>query len=87
MIHVKHSAWFLAQRQWSINAHGVCAVLCSAAAVVSDSLQPYGLLCLWESPGNNTGMGGRACLQEIFPTQGLKPPLLNLLHCRRVLYS
>ena len=76
-----------AQRQWSINVHYVCAVLSSAASVMSDSLQPYGLLCLWDSPGNNTGVGSHAHLQEIFPTQGLNPPLLYLLHCTLILYS
>ena len=41
------------------------------------------LLCLWDSPGKNTGVGCRALLQGIFPTQGLK---LGPLHCRQVLY-
>ena len=36
-----------------------------------------------DSPGKNTGGGCHALLQEIFPTQGLKP---GLLHCRRTLY-
>ena len=41
------------------------------------------LLCPWESPGKNTGVGGQARLQGIFRTQGLKS---GLLHCRRLLY-
>ena len=45
-------------------------------------LRPYGLqsdrlLCPWDSPGRNTGMGCQALLQGIFPTQGLN---LRLLH-------
>ena len=36
--------------------------------------------CLWVSPGKNTGVGCRALLQRIFPTQGSNPPLLPLLH-------
>ena len=52
---------------------------------MSDSLRPYGsqptrLLCPWDSPGNNTGVGCHALLQGIFPTQGLNLHLLCLLH-------
>ena len=36
-----------------------------------------------DSPGKNTGVGGHALLQGIFPTQGLNP---GLPHCRRILY-
>ena len=44
-------------------------------SVVSDSLQPYGpyparLLCPWDSPGKNAGVGCHALFQGIFPTQG-----------------
>ena len=51
------------------------------ASVMSDSLQPYGLLpcrllCPWNSPDKNTGVGCHAFLQ-IFLTQGLN---LCLLH-------
>ena len=41
------------------------------------------LLCPWDSPGQNTGMGCYSLLQGIFPTQGWK---LCLLHCRQILY-
>ena len=51
--------------------------------VMSDSLQPHGLYSLWNSPGQNTNVGSRSLLQGIFPTQGLKP---GLPHCRRILY-
>ena len=34
------------------------------------------LLCLWDSPGKNTGVGCYALLQGIFPTQGLNPRLI-----------
>ena len=37
------------------------------------------LLCLWDSPGKNTGMGCHFLLQQIIPTQGLNPSLLCLL--------
>ena len=42
--------------------------------------EPTRLLCLWDSPGKNTGVGCHALLQGIFPTQGLNPHLLCLLH-------
>ena len=41
------------------------------------------LLCPWNSPGKNTGVGCHALLQRIFLTQGLNP---GLLHCRQILY-
>ena len=44
-----------------------------------------GLLCPWDSPGKNTGLGCHF-LQEIFPTHGSNPGLLCLLQCRWILY-
>ena len=41
---------------------------------------PWTLLCPWYFPGKNTGVGCRFLLQGIFPTQGLDPYLLLLLH-------
>ena len=38
----------------------------------------------WNSPGQNTGVGSRSLLQEIFPTQGSNP---SLPHCRQILYQ
>ena len=34
---------------------------------------PAGLLCPWDSPGKNAGMGSHSLLQGIFPTQVLNP--------------
>ena len=52
---------------------------------MSNSLQVYGLwpvrlLCPWDSPGKNTGVGCPALLQGIFWTQGSNQRLLCLLH-------
>ena len=66
----------------------VCAHVCVCTlhhSVMSDSLRPIGLsptklLCPWDSPGRNTGVGGHALLQGIFPTQGLNLCLFYLLH-------
>ena len=41
------------------------------------------LLCPWDSPGKNTGVGCHALLQQMFPIQGLNPGLLN---CRQIPY-
>ena len=46
-------------------------------------LQPTGLLCPWNSPGKNIGVGCHALLQGIFPTQGSNP---GLPHCWWILY-
>ena len=35
----------------------------------------HSLLCPWDSPGKNTGLGGHSLLQGIFLTQGLNPSL------------
>ena len=42
------------------------------------------LLCSWDSPGKNTGMGCHALLQGIFPTLGSNPGLPNR---RQILYQ
>ena len=56
--------------------------------VVSDFLRPHGLyptrlLCPWDSPGKNTGVGCHFLLQSIFPSRGSN---LRLLLLRWVLY-
>ena len=52
-------------------------------SVLSDSLwphilQPARLLCLWNSPGKNTGVGCHSLLQGIFPELGIQPRSLAL---------
>ena len=59
-----------------------------SCSVVSDSLrlhglQPARLLCLWNSPGRNAGVGCHFLLQGIFQIQGSIP---GLPHCRQILY-
>ena len=51
-------------------------------SVMPDSLQPHGLqsnrlLCPWDFPGKNIGVGCHFLPQGIFPTQGLNPHLLH----------
>ena len=66
--------------------------LVGSECVRANSLQSFPTLCdpigcsppgssvHGDSPGKNTGVRCYALLQEIFPTQGLKPHLLCLLH-------
>ena len=60
-----------------------------SSSVVSDSVQAMDcmestrLLCPWDSPGKNTGVGCHSLLQGSFLTQGSN---LSLLHCRQILY-
>ena len=51
---------------------------------MSDSATPLAIYSLWNSPGQNTGVGSFSLFQGIFPTQGSNP---GLLHCRCVLYQ
>ena len=43
--------------------------------------KPTRLLCPWNSPGQNTGVGSHSLLQGIFPTQGSNP---GLPYCREI---
>ena len=52
-------------------------------SIMSNSLRPRGLqpamvICLWNSPGKNTGVGCHVLLQGIFLTQGWNSCLLCL---------
>ena len=51
---------------------------------MSDSLRPHGSNSLWNSLGQNTGVGSLSLLQGIFPTQGSNP---GLPHCKQILYQ
>ena len=55
-------------------------LLQSCQTLKPHGLQPTRLLCPWDSPGKNTGVGCHALLQGIFPTQGWNLHLLCLLH-------
>ena len=45
---------------------------------------PTRLLCPWDSPGSNTGVGCHFLLQGIFLTQESNP---GFLHCRQMIYQ
>ena len=57
-------------------------------SVMSNSFPPHGvqttrLLCSWDSPGKNIGVGCHAFLQGIFPNQESNQ---GLLPCRQILH-
>ena len=60
------------------------SAVCSVASAESDSLQhPHGLwptrlLCPWDSPGKNTGVGCHALLQGNLPDPGIELESLAL---------
>ena len=62
--------------------------VCVSHSIMSDSSRPHGLqlsrlLCPWDSPGKNNGVGYHFLSQWTFPTQRLNP---DLPHCRQILY-
>ena len=68
-----------------------CAVLCLVAQSCPILCNPIdcslpGPSVHGDSPGQNTGISCHALLQGMFPTQGLNLKLMQLLHCRKVLY-
>ena len=84
------SAWVGDGYLFAISSHGLFLVHVAAGP---GELSPFSrvqlfvipwtvahqLLCPWDSPGKNTGVGCHALLQGIFPTQGLNLCLLYFL--------
>ena len=70
---------------WATLCMSVCMLFAQLCPTVlwPQGLWPIKLLCPWNSPGKNTGVGCHSLFQGIFPTQGLN---LGLLHCRQILY-
>ena len=69
--------------QW-ISQAATCEVLVVQLCLTlrPHGLQPTRLLCPWDFPGKDTGVGCHFLLQGIFLTQGQNP---GLLHCRHSL--
>ena len=61
---------------------GLCVCVCVLSRDRLFACNPMDcrLLCSWDSPRKNTGVGCHFLLQGIFPTQGLNPCLLCILH-------
>ena len=63
-------------------SHQKALVFNSMHAHMCLTLRPISLLCPWDFPGKNTGLGCHFFLLGIFLTQGLNLHLLRLLHCQ-----
>ena len=59
----------------------MCLSLGCVRLFATHELELARLLCPWDSPDKNIGMGCHSLLQGIFPTQGLNS---GLLHCRQI---
>ena len=55
----------------------VCMLVAKSCLTLCDPMGPARLLCPWDSPGKNTGVGCHCLLQGIFPNQGSNPRLLH----------
>ena len=66
----------------SRDIHGMCMLSHFSCVLLFATLwaEATRLLCPWDSPGKNTGMGCHFLLQGIFLSQGSNPCLLHLLH-------
>ena len=72
---------------------GLCVCVCCVCVCVLvtqscltlqlHGLKPTRLLCPWDSPGKNNGVGSHSLLQGIVPTQGSNS---GLWHCRQIFY-
>ena len=85
---VPRGLWRIANTKLNILLPFLCCSGSASHQVVSDSLgtcglQPARLLCPWNFPGKNTGIGSYFLLQGIFPTQG---PNLGLPHYGQIPY-
>ena len=66
------NAFFFCKKKKNVSPQiikSMCAQLCPTL-FRPHGLQPFRLLCPWDSPGKNPGVGCHFLLQGIFPTQG-----------------
>jgi len=79
-----HGCFWLSTGRWACELC-VCVLVAQSCLTLCDPMdcKPTRLLCPWNSPGKNTGVGSLSLLQQIFPTQGSNP---GLLHCKWILY-
>ena len=79
---------FKTQHNNAVNSSQILSMCVISHSVMSKSLQSHGLLptrllCPWNSPGKNTGVGSHSLLQGIFPTQGSNQ---GVPCCRQILH-
>ena len=72
----------------NIRNYPMCALSCFTVSdcLPPNRLQPTRLLCPWDFPSKNTGVGCCSLLQGIFQTEGSYPCFLHLLHYRWIIY-
>ena len=63
--------------------HSLCEGKWKLLSRVQPFVPPWTVQSIWNSPGQNPGVGSLSLLQGLFPSQGLNP---GLPHCRRILY-
>ena len=74
------------KKMWYLYIMEYYCCYCLVTKLCPTLLCPHGLwparaLCPWDFRGKNTGVGCHFFLQGVFPTQGLNPHVLCLLHC------
>ena len=69
--------------QWSRKCKCVLSHSVTSSSLWPHGLQPTRLLCPWDSPAKNTGVGCHALVPGISTTQESNP---GLPHCRWILY-
>ena len=62
----------------------MCAKLLQSCLTLRNSMDCSLLLCPWDSPGKNTGVGCPCPPPQDLPNPGIKPMSLMLLNCRQV---
>ena len=70
--------WILATSSWWMLQHAVCCVVVFSCSVEFNSLWPHDLwsarlLCPWDSPGKNTGVGCHFPPPGHLPHPGIEP--------------
>ena len=77
-------AFYIPHPMTDPTASNICPQ-CVSRSVVTNSLwtEPARLLCPWDFPGKNSGVGCHSLFQGIFVTLGSNP---GLLHCQQILY-
>ena len=78
----------IGESRCEVYGHSVCVCVCARAKSPQScptlcnpmDYSPIRPLCPWDSPGKKAGVGCHVLFQGIFPTRGLNPGLLCLLH-------
>ena len=75
---IPHAVWCGKKKKKNVFSEAVPAFSVTHDPLQLHGLDPARLLCPWELPGKNAGVGGHFLLQGTFPTQGLDLSLLHL---------